>query len=70
MRSNLTRVLAGDMSQVSSRCQRCRWYSTVNIEHYRFAYYNDNLMVLIESLAAIGYGTRGFQKAQMGSNET
>ena len=33
------------------------------------SYYNDNLMVLIESLAAIGSETRGFQKAQMGSNE-
>ena len=32
--------------------------------------YNDNLMVLIQSLAAIGSGTRGFQKAQMGSNES
>ena len=31
--------------------------------------YNDNLMVLAESLAAIGSGTRGFQKAQVGSNE-
>ena len=33
-------------------------------------YYNDNLMVLSKSLAAIGSGTRGFQKAQMGSNES
>ena len=32
--------------------------------------YNDNLIVLAESLAAIGSGTRGFQKAQMGSNES
>ena len=32
--------------------------------------YNDNLMVLIQSLAAIGSGTRGFQKAKMGSNES
>ena len=31
---------------------------------------NDNLMVLIESLAAIGSRTRRFQKAQMGSNES
>ena len=31
--------------------------------------YNDDLMVLIQSLSAIGSGTRGFQKAQVGSNE-
>ena len=29
------------------------------------SYYNDNLMILIERLAAIGSGTRRFQKAQM-----
>ena len=39
--------------------RRSRWVS----------HYNDNLMVLVESLATIGSGTRGFQKAQMGSNE-
>ena len=30
------------------------------------SYYNDNLMVLIESLAAVGSGTIGFQRAKMG----
>ena len=34
------------------------------------SHYNDNLMILIKSLAAIGFGTRRFQKAQMGSNES
>ena len=31
--------------------------------------YNDNFMIWAESLAAIGSGTREFQKAQMVSNE-
>ena len=35
------------------------------------SHYNDNLMVLIKSLAAIGSGTRGSLKAaQMGSKES
>ena len=34
------------------------------------SYFIDNLMILIESLAALGSGTRWSQKAQMGSNES
>ena len=42
----------------------------INMESSLLSHYNDNLMVLMESLAAIGSGSRGFQKAQMSSNES
>ena len=45
-------------------------YSGLDLLDDVFSHYNDNLMVLIDSLAVIGSGTRGFQKAQMGSNES